>query len=323
MRAQKLIIYLAVLVLVAGAYFYSESRHSQKQDQEKEAKQVFKVNVADIKALTLKNDKGQIDLERIPEPEKPSTPPPSATPTPISPAGEWRLTKPIAARADELTINSLLTGLADLKRQRHLDEVPADTIKEFGLDKPLFTLEFQASGQDHQLRFGHKAPGQQSFYAQKDTDPQILLIRVADKETLDRSLTDLRSKKIFSLTPEKVTEIRLIRNDNRLILRKNEPSGWALENNPAITLRTDRINALLNEISGAKALEFVAEKADDLKKYGLVPSPALRLTLLAGTQEETLLFGSKQGDRYLRPDFRNRSHHSGGSSPGGETAGLL
>lgn len=297
MRAQKLIIYLAVLVLVAGAYFYSESRHSQKQDQEKEAKQVFKVNVADIKALTLKNDKGQIDLERIPEPEKPSTPPPSATPTPISPAGEWRLTKPIAARADELTINSLLTGLADLKRQRHLDEVPAETIKEFGLDKPLFTLEFQASGQDHQLRFGHKAPGQQSFYAQKDTDPQILLIRVADKETLDRSLTDLRSKKIFSLTPEKVTEIRLIRNDNRLILRKNEPSGWALENNPAITLRTDRINALLNEISGAKALEFVAEKADDLKKYGLVPSPALRLTLLAGTQEETLLFGSKQGDR--------------------------
>ncbi len=42
----------------------------------------------------------------------------------------------------------------------------------------------------------------------------------------------------------------------------------------------------------------MAEKADDLKKYGLVPSPALRLTLLAGDQEETLLLGSKQGDRY-------------------------
>ena len=54
----------------------------------------------------------------------------------------------------------------------------------------------------------------------------------------------------------------------------------------------------MKQISGAKALEFVAEKADDLKKYGLVPSPALRLTLLAGGQEETLLLGSKQGDRY-------------------------
>ena len=107
MRAQKLLLYLAVLVLVAGAYFYSESRHSRQQAQEKAAKQVFQVNVADIKALTLKNDKGEIDLQRIPEPEKPSAPPPSATPTPIPPAGEWRLTKPIAAKADELTINSL------------------------------------------------------------------------------------------------------------------------------------------------------------------------------------------------------------------------
>ena len=32
---------------------------------------------------------------------------------------------------------------------------------------------------------------------------RILLIRVADKETLDRSLTALRSKKIFFLDPRK------------------------------------------------------------------------------------------------------------------------
>ncbi len=78
-------------------------------------------------------------------------------------------TKPITAKADELTINSLLAALTDLKMQRHLDEVPEDKIKEFGLDKPLFTLEFQADGQTHQLRFGHKAPGDQSIYAQKDS----------------------------------------------------------------------------------------------------------------------------------------------------------
>ena len=182
--------------------------------------------------------------------------------------------------------------------QRYLDEVPGDNIKAFGLDKPLFTLEFQADGQTHQLRFGHKAPGDQSIYAQKDTEPRILLIRIPDKETLDRTVTDLRSKKIFSLTPEKITQIRLIRSDGRLILQKTASSEWAPENNPPIKLRADKVSSLLDQISGARALEFVAEKADDLKKYGLVPSPALRLTLLAGDQEETLLLGSKQGDRY-------------------------
>jgi len=182
--------------------------------------------------------------------------------------------------------------------QRQLEAVPEDKIKDFGLDKPIFTLEFQAAGQTHQLRFGHKAPGEQSIYAQKDDDSRILLIRLPDKETLNRSLTDLRSKKIFSLTPEKVTEIRLVRKDGSLILRKAAASEWAPENNPSLKLRTDKINTLLGQVSGAKALEFVAEKADDLKKYGLAPSPALRLTLLAGNQEETLLLGSKQGDRY-------------------------
>lgn len=293
MRARKLIIYLAVLLLVAAAYFFSEFRHSRQLAQEKEAKQVFNVKVKDIQKVTLKSDKGQLELERVPESEKP----PSATPSSPAAAGDWRLTKPVAANVDELTINSLLSELTNLKMQRQLDEAPADKIKEFGLDKPIFTLEFQASGRDHQLRFGHKTPGNQSFYAQKDSDPRMLLIRVPDKETLERSLTDLRSKKIFSLAPDQVTELRLIRSDSRLLLRK-DGAAWILENNPAFKIRSDRIKALLNDLASVKALEFVAEKADDLKKYGLAPSPALRLTLLAGSQEETLLVGSRQGDRF-------------------------
>ena len=212
--------------------------------------------------------------------------------------GEWRLSKPIIAKADELTINSLLSALTDLKMQRRLDEVSGDKIKEFGLDKPQFTLEFQADGQTHEIRFGHKVPGDQSIYAQKDAEARILLIRIPDKETLDRTVTDLRTKKIFSLPPEKVTQIRLIRHDS-LILQKTASSGWVAENNSPIKLRADKINSLIDQISSARALEFVAEKADDLKKYGLVPSPALRLTLLTGDQqEETLLLGSKQGNRY-------------------------
>ncbi len=79
----------------------------------------------------------------------------------------------------------------------------------------------------------------------KTAEPRILLIRIPDKETLDRTLTDLRSKKIFSLTPEKVTEIRLIRHDGRLILQKTASSEWTPENNPPIKLRADKINTLL------------------------------------------------------------------------------
>lgn len=298
MRGEKLLLYLAVLLLVIGVYFYTESRHSRQLAEEKTAKEVFQVKLADINALSLKNDKGEIVLQRIADTAKPASPAPAEKPAPAPPTSEWRLTKPVSAKADELTITSLLSALTDLKMQRHLDNVPNDKMKEFGLDNPLFSLEFQAGGQAHQLRFGHKAPGNQSYYAQKDSEPRILLIQVADKETLDRTLTALRSKKIFSLSPDKVTEIRVIRQDGRLILQRSASSGWTPENRLPLKLRSDKINALLDQLAGAKALDFVAEKAEDLKKYGLVPSPALRLTLLAGGQEETLLLGSKQGDHY-------------------------
>jgi Domain of unknown function (DUF4340) len=298
MRGEKLLLYLAVLLLVIGVYFYTESRQSRQLAEEKASKQVFQVKVADINAITLKNDKGEIDLERVSEAEKPAAPSKPETPASGPAEDKWRLTKPIATKADELTITSLLAALTDLKMQRHLDDVPNDKIKEFGLDKPLFTLEFQAASQTHQLRFGQTAPGNQNIYAKKDDESRVLLIRVADKETLDRNLTALRAKDIFSINPEKVSEIRIIRHDDRLIFHKTSLANWTPGNDLKIKLRDEKINSLLKQISGVKAAEFVAEKADDLKKYGLVPSPALRLTLLADGQEETLLLGSKQGDRY-------------------------
>ena len=65
MSGQKLLLYLAVLLLVAGVYVFSESRHARQQAREKESKQVFQVKVAEIKALTLKSDKGEIELQRV------------------------------------------------------------------------------------------------------------------------------------------------------------------------------------------------------------------------------------------------------------------
>ena len=172
MSGKRLLFYLVVLLLVAGGYVFSEFRHSRQIAQEKAAKQVFQLKADDIQALTLKSDKGEIQLQRVAAAEKPPASSSPGTTVPSPRAEEWRITQPIAVKADTLTINSLLTALADLKMQRQLDELPPEKLKEFGLEKPVFTLDFQATGQTHQLRFGHKTPGDQNIYAQKDTEPQ-------------------------------------------------------------------------------------------------------------------------------------------------------
>ncbi len=71
MSGKRLLFYLAVLLMVAGGYVFSEFRHSRQIVQEKAAKQVFQLKADDIQALTLKSDKGEIQLQRVAAAEKP------------------------------------------------------------------------------------------------------------------------------------------------------------------------------------------------------------------------------------------------------------
>ncbi len=296
MRIQKLLMYLAILLVVAAGYLFSEYYQARQVAQEKEAKKVFQVQAAALQRLILKSDKGEIRLEKAAPAdtaEGSATSSPPATPTPA-----WRLVAPIQAATDELTVTSLVTALADLKVERRLDEIGPDRRQEFGLDKPIFTLTFEAAGQTRTLHFGGKVPGSQFIYAQVEGDPRLLVLRQADKETLDRTLTALRAKEIFTLKPTEVTEIRLIRPQEQMILQKSGGEVWAPAAPHQIKIRQDRVKALVNQLAHLKAVDFVAEKAEDLKKYGFAPTPALRLTLRRQGQEETLLIGNSQGDRY-------------------------
>ncbi len=70
MSGKKLLFYLGALLLVAGGYYYSEFRHSRQTAQEQAAKKLFQVKTDDITVLTLKSDKGEIQLQRVPATDK-------------------------------------------------------------------------------------------------------------------------------------------------------------------------------------------------------------------------------------------------------------
>lgn len=279
MSLKRLGLYVVLLLAAASGYLASEYYQQRREQQEETAKKVFQIQESEIRSLQLQTDRGIIALERG-----------------DGAAQGWRLVQPLTAPVDEVTIKAVLQTLADLKSRRRLTGVEPARWREFGLDKPILTVDFTVGEQKHRLRFGAKVPGEGQYYAQADEGEAILLLAAADKESLDRNLTAFRDKTIFRLTPEQVTGISLNRGAETLVVQKQE-TAWVALGPPPVKLRPDKVEGWLRQLQFSRIVEFVAEKPTDPGKYGLV-SPTLRLTLTAGNQQETLLVGSLQQDRY-------------------------
>ncbi|MBW1952475.1 MAG: DUF4340 domain-containing protein [Deltaproteobacteria bacterium] len=273
MSIKKLLPYLVVLLVVAGGFFISEHYQSQKEAEEKAAKKVFAVPADKITAITLKRDGREIKLTKN---------------------KKWQIIQPLPTPADDFAVNSLRDTLAGLEKQREI-EVEPEKLVDYGLDHPDLIVDFAADPKTYQLRIGHKVPGGRGYYAQPDATGKVLLISAIDKEALDKNLTALRDKTVFTISPEKANalEVRTAKVD--LTLKKTSPETWVWEDHPQTRIRTDRVESLLRQLRNLRAQEFVSEKPENLEIYGLAPVPAARITVSQDKQKETLLLGAKKG----------------------------
>ena len=150
MTPRRLIPYLLIFLILAGTYAGLRWRQETRLAQEEEAKKVFHLKENDITELSLVRGKAEIRL--------------------VKKDKEWRLAAPLEARADQTTVDSMLTTLARLRKEREMGA--EKDLKPFGLDHPGLVVKFTAQGQPHQLAVGGKVPGDQNYYARQDQDPQ-------------------------------------------------------------------------------------------------------------------------------------------------------
>ena len=137
MKTRTALIYLSILVVLAGYFYYFEVVRRKARTEEKEASlRLFQVEKSKITSLQLNRGKGKpITLEK---------------------EGQWQVIEPIDSPADEFAVNSLLTILESLKMEREV-ETEARDLETYGLNKPRLKLSFLADGIRHTLRIGNKA----------------------------------------------------------------------------------------------------------------------------------------------------------------------
>ncbi|MDD5643241.1 MAG: DUF4340 domain-containing protein [Syntrophales bacterium] len=274
MIPRRLLPYLALFLVLLGAYFGLTWYQAREETRKTEAKKIFQVKEGEIHALVLKRGKQEVRLAKK--------------------DGAWFLTKPLKMRADQVTVGAILSTLAHLQKERDLGK--SQDLKTYGLDKPTMEVEFTVKDKKRRLVIGSATPGKMGYYAYQGQAPQeLLVINSGEKSSLDRPEKDLRDKTLFAFAPDKVKSLTIkIKGAKDVKLAQVGPKSWRWVGREQTPVRGDRVEALVRFLDLARAKSFVNDAPKSLKPYGLAP-PRGEVTVVVDKKPQRLLLGAKMG----------------------------
>ena len=275
MRYRSTLLYLFAAIILVAFYLYQTQKEEKEQTAKEEARVIFPVKVDQLRSLTLKREKETIRLEKT------------------DADSDWSIVAPIRAATDRMTLSRLQRTLAELKCERLISESATD-LSEFGLDKPSLVVSFRGEKEEEALALGGQSPMGPSFYATVGNSGKVCLISASQKQELEKSLYDLREKRILSLEMDKIDKVTIERRQGRWHLYRKE-GRWHLEGDGEFRVDQKKVEVFVRPILWADALSFEKEATEDIKAYGL-HKPAARIVLADDAKTEEILFGDPVKD---------------------------
>ncbi|MGI5862250.1 MAG: DUF4340 domain-containing protein [Myxococcales bacterium] len=226
----------------------------------------------------------------------------------------WKLTSPVADRADETTVNRLLGAVRNLRATRFATDLanPVEDEK-YGLNAPELTVTVELlNGSRQTLVLGSSdIEGQKKTFARRKEATFIAEVPDNLLRDLDASTFDLRHKKPLNFDRQQVRKIRIASGDETFELERvvgakpdagAEPGvddEWRIVGLTPAKARKWKVSGMLWALSTIKASRFADENPTDLAQYGLAP-PARTISLLGESDAPlgTLHIGKQEGQQF-------------------------
>lgn len=287
MKTRGLLIAAVVLAALSGALFWSNQHPPSDETAGKAADAAPKI-------LSLKEgDVARLSIARKGEP-----------PIELSrnDAGEWQITAPRALPAERETVNGVVSSLASLNSDRLIDEKVAD-LSLFGLAAP--ALEITATLKDskaHKLLIGDQTPTGSAYYVMLAGDPRVFTLASYSKSSLDKSLGDLRDKRLLTVDFDNVSQIELSNQKTGLkqpVTFAREKEAWQISRPKPYRAEQSAVEELVRSLKDAK---FDATATDDAKNAAAfraaAPFAQVKITGASGVQQ--LELRKAKDDYYAR-----------------------
>jgi hypothetical protein len=213
---------------------------------------------------------------------------------------DWRITKPVAARADNGTVDALIGRIETAQ----FKSVAADTagpqeLRKFGLDPAAASIVVNAGSSRATLLLGGKA-GETEVYARDASRPEVVTIESSLADELKRGLDEYRRRDVFDFRAFNATRAELTRGGQTLVLERvkgqgESPDTWRrVSPNPGDADK-EKVENLLTGLADIRAVEFTNATA----RTGLdKPALAVFVKFEDGQKEERVSFGQSGANVY-------------------------
>ena len=234
MKIRGLLVATTAFAILAGLLYWSDHRKPSAEA----------ANPADAAPSILKLDENSIakvELKKKDAPEIQLT----------KSGSDWKITQPKPLSADQSTVSSMLSTLASLNSERLVEEKGSD-LQRYGLEHP--SLEVDVTEKDNKsqrLLLGDDTPTGSAAYAVLASDPRVFTIASYHKTSLDKTLNDLRDKRLIAVSPEKVSRLEIAGSNGDIEFGRNKDEWQILKPKP---MRADSyvVGGLVSKLTDAR-----------------------------------------------------------------------
>src|SRR5215470_2230154 len=200
----------------------------------------------------------------------------------------WRITKPVALRADTEAIGDMFEKLTAAKVKEFAAEAPASRAT-YGLDKPLRLTIHTGRDKDRASRtllVGRTDAAKKGVYAMREGEQSVLLLPEDVSKAIPRTVAALRDKQVVAVDRDKVTRIDVDSPKGAVSLTKDK-DRWTITAPQSLPADQVEAGALLTRLRDLRAQGFLSDDASAVPR--VLSKPTIKVTITAPQKPPTTL----------------------------------
>jgi len=240
-------------------------------------KSLTKVKQADVREIKLKNKNGEFHL--------------------VKEGSNWNIESPKKLRGESSEVDNILRKLENGRAKSVVSET-MDNERKYRLNKPEIEIDLYIGESKAHKNIKFSSIEKNVSNVKDDSRPQIFTVDSLFLKDLNKSLFDLRYKKVYTFSKDDIDSTIIYQGDSTITMLKDTSDNWTFITGEK--LKTWKMNSFVNNINNLSAKKFVKENAELTSKYGLKnPSRKVQLFGKNNLIVETLFGEKRDGNRIV------------------------